>query len=313
MDMNSISNFLDTHYPASPTQEAGSSSPSAYSSFFSNPDNYTNPYDYASSSQTHNHDYPYHDSQLLQYGYESPPQTYSRNDSHNDLSILGGGSQLDTHSDDDLFGNSILGRRLADFDTSDFTLKSDLKKLLKKDGFSSKGADEYIDGTLKDRKYKPESSALNSNEYVSIALYAGGLFRPVNKMLRDKPHKVDNPVVQSLNSGLAKLAEDPDKVKNEVHRGIKKNYSDKQVQKEFKVGKTYTDSSFMSTSTSPSVAARFTGSVQLHIAAKSAVSIDSISGFGGMEKEALIPPNTQMTVTDLKKAGNVWHVDLEEK
>jgi hypothetical protein len=184
--------------------------------------------------------------------------------------------------------------------------------LLKKDGLSSKGADEYIDGTLRDRKYKPESSIFNSNEYVSIALYAGGLYRPVNKMLVDKPYKVNHPVVQAINSGLAKLAEDPDNVKSYVHRGIDKTYSDKQVRKEFKVGKTYSRSSFLSTSTSPSVASRFTGSVQLHITARSAVGIDSISGFGNREKEALIPPNTQMTVTDLKKAGDVWHVDLEE-
>jgi hypothetical protein len=125
MDMNSISNYFNTQYPESPTREAGSPSRSDYfSSFLSNQDNYTNPYDYASSSQSNAHDYPYHDPNLSLYGHNSPTQ----NDYTYSAFQLPEDDYSNAHSDDDIFSSVGLGRRLANFDTSDFTIKPELKK-----------------------------------------------------------------------------------------------------------------------------------------------------------------------------------------
>ncbi|AAO59043.1 type III effector [Pseudomonas syringae pv. pisi] len=169
-----------------------------------------------------------------------------------------------------------------------------------------------IKNALDEKDSHPFGDCFSDDEFLAIHLYTSCLYRPINHHLRYAPKNDVAPVVEAMNSGLAKLAQYPDyQVSGQLHRGIKQKMDDGEVMSRFKPGNTYRDDAFMSTSTRMDVTEEFTSDVTLHLQSSSAVNIGPFSK-NPYEDEALIPPLTPFKVTGLHKQDDRWHVHLNE-
>ncbi len=172
--------------------------------------------------------------------------------------------------------------------------------------------DSMIKKALDEKDGHPFGERFSDDEFLAIHLYTSCLYRPINHHLRYAPKNDVAPVVEAMNSGLAKLAQYPDyQVSGQLHRGIKQKMDDGEVMSRFKPGNTYRDDAFMSTSTRMDVTEEFTSDVTLHLQSSSAVNIGPFSK-NPYEDEALIPPLTPFKVTGLHKQDDRWHVHLNE-
>ena len=187
-------------------------------------------------------------------------------------------------------------------------------KSVHRDSFQQiKPGKEMIEEALANKDANPNAEHFSDDEFLAVHLFSTNLYRPINRHLRYRPQDDLLPVVEALNKGLAKLAEDPDhQVRTTLYRGIGKHLADWEVEQRFKPGRTYRDEAFMSTSTDLESADMMSNRVKLRIQSSSAVEIKDFAKFSD-EQEAIIPPNTPFDVVGLEKQeDNTWLVDLHE-
>lgn len=331
MNNNNLSNthYLPSNFGTSPREgdrqghslqdHAQHQSTRDYHSFMNQQTTQTNPFDQSSWSQASPYCGQSYNPPSGLYDYSNLLQPYNPAYTYAQTQYGSGQSLADCQSLCSSFlnqqgslGNPFNYPAQASSSQADFPIKNALKDILKTWGASDTFINMQIDEALEEKALQTNTTTLNTDEYVALAMYSGELHNPLNKLLIEQPSQVDHPVAQAILSGLHKLAENPENRKTHVYRGMDKSLSDAEVKKMFKPGKTYSDAGFMSTTASRERADRYTTLVQLNIDSRSAVSIKSISGLPH-EEEALIPPNTQFKVKSLKKQGAVWHVNLKEK
>jgi hypothetical protein len=210
-------------------------------------------------------------------------------------------------------------------------LKRALARELDRFGYGS-SATESFDRSLQRKDQNPALDHLDDDEYLALRMYTTPFYKAVSHQLRDgKPSEDMKVVVQAMNNGLKRLAEQPGNVFQEtLYRGINKVVDDKFINKNFKLGQVYRDKTFLSatpdlstvnatftrhsvksskTSTSGSTYQR---SPLLEIESHSAVRVRQVS-LSSAEDEGIFAPDTPFLVSDKNRTDSGrWHIKLKE-
>ncbi|WP_440805773.1 ADP-ribosyltransferase domain-containing protein [Pseudomonas syringae] len=210
-------------------------------------------------------------------------------------------------------------------------LKRALARELDRFGYGS-SATESFDRSLQRKDKNPELGHLDDDEYLALRMYTTPFYMAVSHQLRDgKPSEDMKVVVQAMNNGLKRLAEQPGNVFQEtLYRGINKVVDDKFIHKNFKLGQVYRDKTFLSATPDLStVNATFTrhavkssktsasGSTYqrsplLEIESRSAVRVRQVS-LSSAEDEGIFAPDTPFLVSDKNRTDSGrWHIKLKE-
>lgn len=174
-----------------------------------------------------------------------------------------------------------------------------------------------------DRTY---SQKLNENapppteeQAVAINAYTSSMYRDINGLLRGKKDFTDDPEYKQQIQDIADKAAEglrslPD-YKGETYRGT---VLDNSLIAKMKVGGTYSDKGFLSTSTDPKVADGFSGfndagktQVLFTIEGKHGKDISSASNFQN-EKEILFNPSSKFRITSMEEKDGYLQVGMKQ-
>lgn len=173
-------------------------------------------------------------------------------------------------------------------------------------------AEQLIRESLAVKDRTPQAAHLSDDEFLAIRLYTTNLYPTINHHLRYQHNDKVVPVVEALQQGLQKLAQEPEhQAASQLYRGISKNMSDEEVHTRFALDRPYRDSAFMSTSLTAEKAFIPGPRVELTLTSQSAVNIRAFAEYKD-EEEALIPPNTPFQVQQMEQQEGVWHIRLTE-
>ena len=152
----------------------------------------------------------------------------------------------------------------------------------------------------------------------AINTYTGSMYRDINGLLRGKKDFADPEYKQQVQDIADKAAEGlrslPD-YKGETYRGTS---LDNSLIAKMKVGGTYSDKGFLSTSSSPGTADSFGGynstgktAVLFTIQGKHGKDISSASKFSD-EKEILFNPSSKFKITSMEKKDGILQVGMKQ-
>lgn len=197
------------------------------------------------------------------------------------------------------------------------------RELSRFDGSSN--PEQIITSALGQKDANPELSSLPDDEFLALHCYTHDFYKAVNRQLRSgRPTEDMQRIVQHMDRGLKRLAENPENVVNgTLYRGINKPVTDDFIHQNFRLGGIYRDKTFISASEDRDIAdADFTvltmnrGLVQkspiLELESTSAVRISSLTRYDE-EQEAIFALDTQFRVTgkEQDEAGS-WRIKLKE-
>lgn len=182
---------------------------------------------------------------------------------------------------------------------------------------------EFGEGGGSDRTYKKQNQSfrgsLTDSEYNSLRLYTGSGYRSFNYAMRhdEKETYNDDAIalakhVANLDSAIAKSKTTIDMI---VHRGIDGRAND--MMSKLKVGATFSDKAWLSTSEDANQAGRFANDgihpekYLMHIHVPSGHAMAPISLGMEEEKEWLLPRNTRMKITKVSQANGRTVLDAE--
>lgn len=184
---------------------------------------------------------------------------------------------------------------------------------------------QVIASALEKKDANPDLATLPDDEFLALHCYTHDFYKAVNRQLRSgRPTEDMQRIVQHMDRGLKRLAENPENVVNAtLYRGINKPVTDDFIHQNFRLGGIYRDKTFISASEDRDIAdADFTvltmnrGLVQkspiLELESTSAVRISSLTKYDE-EQEALFSLGTQFRVTgkEQDEAGS-WRIKLKE-
>ena len=167
-------------------------------------------------------------------------------------------------------------------------------------------------------KLNPEAPPPTEDQAKAINTYTGSMYRDINGLLRGSKQFGDPEYEQKVQDVVDKAAEGlrslPD-YKGETYRGTALNDD---IVAKMKVGGTYSDKGFLSTSSNPNIADNFSSSnsagktqVLFTIQGKHGTDISSASKFGN-EKEILFNPSSKFKITSMEEKDGILHVGMKQ-
>ena len=169
------------------------------------------------------------------------------------------------------------------------------------------------------QKLNPEAPPPTEDQAEAINTYTGSMYRDINGLLRGAKQFGDPEYEKKVQDVADKAAEGlrslPD-YKGETYRGTALNND---IIEKMKVGGTYSDKGFLSTSSNPDIADTFSNSnktegktqVLFTIDGKHGKDISSASKFGN-EKEILFNPSSKFRITSMEEKDGILHVGMKQ-
>jgi hypothetical protein len=167
-------------------------------------------------------------------------------------------------------------------------------------------------------KLNPEAPPPTEDQAKAINTYTGSMYRDINGLLRGKKDFADPEYKQKVQDIADKAAEGlrslPD-YKGETYRGTALNDD---IVAKMKVGGTYSDKGFLSSSSNPNIADNFSSSnsagktqVFFTINGKHGKDISSASEFEN-EKEILFNPSSKFKITSMEEKDGILRVGMKQ-
>lgn len=213
---------------------------------------------------------------------------------------------------------------------NDTPLKRALEREMTRFGYTP--AETTFNHAFRQKDARPELASMPDDEYLALRLYTTHFYKSVNRQLRSgQPTKDMQLIVENMQKGLKRLAENPDNVANRtLYRGINKPVDDNFIHTNFRLGGSYHDTTFISASEDLSLVGssfttlsvknkkdnnpqtRYQKSPLLEIESASAVRLGPVS-INQDEHEALFGLDARFQVTGKEKsASGRWHIKLSE-
>lgn len=167
-------------------------------------------------------------------------------------------------------------------------------------------------------KLNPDAPPPTEDQAKAINTYTGSMYKDINALLRGSKQFNDPEYTQKVQDVADKAAEGlrslPD-YKGETYRGTALNDD---IVAKMKVGGTYSDKGFLSTSSNPNIADNFKASnsagktqVLFTIQGKHGKDISSASQYGS-EKEILFNPSSKFKITSMEEKDGVLQVRMKQ-